>query len=116
MIKNCRKAIPAIAATGIALLIVGSGQTYAQISPDTGMHASTNQSDLCSADGLAATPAVCRASGDPTRSKYNLLYADDAPDTEDTPTSGEDAPADRQTGRTPKVAPHSGLRSGAADS
>jgi len=116
MIKNCRKAIPAIAAAGIALLIVGTGQSHAQISPNTELHRSTDQSDLCHGDGIAARPAVCRASGDPTRSKYNLLYANDAPDTEDTAPSGEDAPSDRQTGRTPKVAPHGGLRSGAADS
>jgi len=113
MVKNCRSAVPAI---GIALLIVGAGQAHAQISASPRLQGSTDHSDLCTGTGLAATAAVCRASGAPSRSKYNLLYAADVPATEDAPSSGEDARSDRPAGRTPKDTGRGGLRSGAAES
>jgi len=113
MIKNCRSAVPAI---GIALLIVGAGPSHAQISPGHRLQGSADQSDPCAGAGVAVKPAVCRAPGDPATSKYNLLYADDVPETEDTPSSGEGARSDRPAGHTPKDASHGGLRGGAADS
>jgi hypothetical protein len=113
MIKNCRSAVPAI---GIALLIVGAAPSHAQIAPGHRLQGSADQSDPCTGAGVAAKAAVCRAAGDATRSKYNLLYADDVPETEDTPSSGEDAPFDRPAGHTPKDASRGGLRSGAAAS
>jgi len=113
MIKNCRSAFPAI---GIALLIVGAGPSHAQISPGHRLEGAADQSDPCSGAGVAAKPAACRAAGDPARSKYNLLYADEVPETEDIPSSGEDALSDRPAGHTPKDSPRGGLRSGAADS
>jgi hypothetical protein len=113
MIKSCRSAIPAI---GIALLIVGAAPSHAQISPGHRLQGSADPSDPCSGAGIAAKPAVCRTPGDPASSKYNLLYVDDVPETEDTPSSGEDAPSDRPTELMPRDASRGGLRSAAADS
>lgn len=113
MIKNCRSALRA---TGIALLMVSAGQSHAQASPNPGLQGATDQPDPCTGAGLAAKAAVCRASDDPARSKYNLLYADTAPATGDTLRSGEDAPSGGPAGRTPKDAPRGGLRGVAADS
>lgn len=109
MIKNRRSAVPAI---GFALLIMGAGQSHAQTSPNLGQQGSAEQSDLCAGVGLAKA-AMCRASGESTRSKYNLLYADDAPATDNTLSTGEDARSGRRAGRTPTDAPRSSLPGGA---
>ncbi len=76
MIKNSPSAARAF---GAALLIAGIGQAYAQNSHGLESQALRNQSDACIGAGLPTTPAVCRAAGEPASSKYNLLYADDAP-------------------------------------
>ena len=76
MIKNCPSAVRAF---GAALLIAGIGQAYAQHSRGLESQALRNQSDACIGVALSTTPAVCRAAGEPASSKYNLLYADDAP-------------------------------------
>lgn len=91
MINNCR---PAVRAFGIALLIAGAGQAYAQFSRGLESQGQRDQPDACAGAGLASKPAVCHAASDPASSKYNLLYADDAPAGE-----GEDeSPSHRRAG------------------
>lgn len=89
MIKNCPSAVRAF---GVALLIAGIGQAYAQHSRGLESQALRIQSDACTGVGLPTTPAVCRAAGEPASSKYNLLYADDAPEDE----GADDSPLRRQ--------------------
>ncbi|SPA38601.1 conserved exported hypothetical protein [Cupriavidus taiwanensis] len=75
MINNCR---PAVRAFGIALLIAGAGQAYAQLLRGLEPQGLRDRPDACAQAGPASTPAVCRAASEPASSKYNLLYADDA--------------------------------------
>lgn len=93
MIKNCPSAVRAF---GVALLIAGIGQAYAQHSRGLESQALRIQSDACTGVGLPTTPAVCRAAGEPASSKYNLLYADDAPADEGTDEGADEPPLRRQ--------------------
>lgn len=109
MIKNCLSAVSTVGAgalfavgskwrrtwTGagcrgvanvvMALLIAGAGQSYGQISPSLGLR------DACSGAGLGSNSAICRAESDSSQSKYNLLYADDAPASEGVQSPGAEA-------------------------
>jgi hypothetical protein len=79
MIHNSRQAVRVF---GIALLIAATGHAYAQLSRELDAQALPEWSDACVGAGVASTPARCGAGANPSGSKYNLLYADDAPDGE----------------------------------
>lgn len=91
MINNCRSVVRPFV---IALLLAGAGQAYAQLSRGQESKGLRDQPDACAEAGLDSKPAVCRAASEPASSKYNLLYADDAPADE-----GEDeSPSHRHAG------------------
>ena len=109
MINNCR---PAVRAFGIALLIAGAGQAYAQLPRGLESKGLRDQPDACAHAGLASKPAVCRAASEPASSKYNLLYADAAPADE-----GEDeSPSHRHAGHARDDAYRGGPRNEATGS
>lgn len=68
-----------VANLALALLIACAGQSYGLASPGQGLGGSAGQEDACSGIASDADSAVCRGASDPGESKYNLLYADDAP-------------------------------------
>ncbi|SPK72732.1 conserved exported protein of unknown function [Cupriavidus taiwanensis] len=75
----------------IALLIAGAGASYGQAASGLGASGTTGQPKACAAAGLGAGSAICAGAADPGQSKYNLLYADDAPAGEGVPSPGVDA-------------------------
>ncbi|WP_018003951.1 hypothetical protein [Cupriavidus neocaledonicus] len=106
MIENCRSAATA---TAFALLVTAAaGPAHARRPATLAQPAATDPAPACTGTGLAAAAAACRASEDSTRSKYNLLYADEAP--------AEPASSGRPARRTSPDAPGAGLRGAAAGS
>lgn len=113
MIENCRSAATA---TAIALLVMAGAQAHARHPATPAQPAASDLPPACTGAGLAATTAACRAADDPGRSKYNLLYADDAPEAVDTVPQTEPAPSDQPARRTSLDAPRAGLHGTAARS
>ena len=109
MINNCRSAVRAF---GIALLIAGTGQAYAQLSRGLLSQGPRDQPDACAEAGPASKPAVCRAASEPASSKYNLLYADDATADE----GGDESTSHRHAGRARDDAYRGGPRKEATGS
>lgn len=75
----------------IALLMAGVGSSYGQDASGPRPSGSTGQPKACTGAGFGAGSAICAGAGDPGQSKYNLLYADDAPASEGAPSPGADA-------------------------
>ncbi|SOY44168.1 conserved exported hypothetical protein [Cupriavidus taiwanensis] len=76
----------------IALLIAGVGPSHGQVAAGPGASGATGQPKACAAAGLGAGSAICAGAADPGQSKYNLLYADDAPAGEGSPRAEAGSP------------------------